>query len=288
MGGSIVAQPSRTFKSLDTRPPVGEIETSAPSASVNVREGRLHLDLTSALSRLSLAQTGEMGIVTMVLRSGWVVKLVLLLLLLLSVMTWAILFYKWKLIRQAEGETREFHAAYGGEARLSAVAERAAQMGFSPIAAVFHAGFAEYRRAVQFRAQEQGKEGDDALDASGVESVGRTLSRAADTEITRMEKGLPFLATVGSTAPFIGLFGTVWGIMDAFRAIGLVGSASLASVAPGISEALVTTAAGLAAAIPAVVGYNYLVQRIRLLDNDTRSFASEFLNLVERRLRSKG
>ncbi len=246
------------------------------------------MDLAPVIATFALAQTSEMGIVTMVLRSGWVVKLVLLLLLLLSVMTWAILFYKWKLIRQAEDETSEFHAAYGGEAKLSAVSERAAQMAFSPIAAVFRAGFAEYRRAVQFRTQEQGEGGDDTLDAAGVESVGRTLARAADTEITRMEKGLPFLATVGSTAPFIGLFGTVWGIMDAFRAIGMAGSASLASVAPGISEALVTTAAGLAAAIPAVVGYNYLVQRIRLLDNDTRSFASEFLNLVERRLRSKG
>jgi biopolymer transport protein TolQ len=116
----------------------------------------------------------------------------------------------------------------------------------------------------------------------GVENIKRALRRAINTEMTRMTKMIPFLATTGNTAPFIGLFGTVWGIMNSFHGIGQMGSASLAVVAPGISEALVATAVGLAAAIPAVIAFNYYMNKIRTLETELHSFSADFLNIVER------
>ncbi len=119
------------------------------------------------------------------------------------------------------------------------------------------------------------------------ESVGRALRRATTQETLRLEKYLTFLATTGSTAPFIGLFGTVWGIMGAFHGIGQTGSASLAVVAPGISEALIATAIGLAAAIPAVMGYNHFLNKVNVLIGEMDNFSQEFLNIVERMERSR-
>jgi biopolymer transport protein TolQ len=117
-----------------------------------------------------------------------------------------------------------------------------------------------------------------------IENIKRALMRAVTMDVTGLTKALPFLATTGNTTPFIGLFGTVWGIMNAFRGIGLSGSASLAVVAPGISEALVATAAGLAAAIPAVVAYNHFSNRVRVLESEMQNFSSDFLNIIERDL----
>ena len=117
---------------------------------------------------------------------------------------------------------------------------------------------------------------------SGIENVKRTLRRAINTEMTRLTQMVPFLATTGNTTPFIGLFGTVWGIMHSFRSIGLKGSANLAVVAPGISEALIATAAGLAVAIPAVIAFNYFNQKIRVIESELQSFSADFLNIVER------
>ena len=120
-------------------------------------------------------------------------------------------------------------------------------------------------------------------------SVKRVLRRSIDVELHRLGQLVPFLATAGNTAPFIGLFGTVWGIMNTFRGIGMSQSASLAVVAPGISEALVATAAGLAVAIPAVIAYNYFINRIKILDSELQGFAADFLNLIERDIhRNKG
>jgi len=116
------------------------------------------------------------------------------------------------------------------------------------------------------------------------DNVKRALRRAVNMELTGLGKALPFLATTGNTTPFIGLFGTVWGIMNAFRGIGLKGSASLAVVAPGISEALIATAAGLAAAIPAVVAFNYFNNKVHILESEMQNFSADFLNLVERDL----
>jgi biopolymer transport protein TolQ len=124
---------------------------------------------------------------------------------------------------------------------------------------------------------------------AGTDNIKRALRRSTVTEITRMTQMIPFLATTGNTTPFIGLFGTVWGIMSSFHGIGLRGSASLAVVAPGISEALVATAAGLAVAIPAVIAFNYFMHKIRVIEAEMQSFSSDFLNIVERDLlRDKG
>ncbi|MBU1162828.1 MAG: MotA/TolQ/ExbB proton channel family protein, partial [Proteobacteria bacterium] len=117
---------------------------------------------------------------------------------------------------------------------------------------------------------------------TGTDNIKRALRRAINTEIAGMTQMVPFLATTGNTAPFIGLFGTVWGIMNSFHSIGLRGSASLAVVAPGISEALIATAAGLAAAIPAVIAFNYFMQKIRVLETELQSFSADFLNIIER------
>ena len=117
---------------------------------------------------------------------------------------------------------------------------------------------------------------------TGTDNVQRALRRATATEMTRMTQMVPFLATTGNSAPFIGLFGTVWGIMSSFHSIGQKGSANLAVVAPGISEALVATAAGLAAAIPAVIAFNFFMSKIRVVESELRSFSADFLNIIER------
>jgi biopolymer transport protein TolQ len=120
--------------------------------------------------------------------------------------------------------------------------------------------------------------------ASTADSVERSLRRAMSTEIVRMTQMVPFLATTGNITPFIGLFGTVWGIMNSFHMIGLRGSASLAAVAPGISEALVATAAGLATAIPAVIAFNHFMNKIRIVESELISFSTDFVGIIERDL----
>lgn len=244
--------------------------------------------------QMSAGQIGhevELGVFAMIARAGPVVQLVLISLLFMSVMTWAIIFYKWRMFRQAERENHRFHNLFLHQQRLSLIHEGTESMTFSPVASIFRAGYIELVRVSRIRQQAPRSLPEEPTgllkEVGGTENISRALAKAAETELTRLEKALPFLATTGSTAPFIGLFGTVWGIMNAFRGIGLAGSASLISVAPGISEALVATAAGLAAAIPAVVGYNYFIQKIRVLDNDMRTFTAEFLNIIERHFRSK-
>ena len=246
----------------------------------------------SQILTLTLSQFGgevELGVFSMILRAGLMVKLVLLILLLMSVMTWAVIFYKWRMINRAEVENRRFHQLFLRQQRLSIINEGADGMHFSPVSAIFRTGYIELIRVSKRRSENPDIYSEDptamTTEVFGIDNISRAMSKASETEVTRLEKALPFLATTGSTAPFIGLFGTVWGIMNAFRGIGLAGSASLVSVAPGISEALVATAAGLAAAIPAVVGYNYFIQKIRILDNEMKTFSAEFLNIVERHFR---
>lgn len=244
------------------------------------------------VTTLILSQFGgevELGVFSMILRAGLMVKLVLLILMLMSVMAWAVIFYKWRMINRAQTENRRFHQLFLRQQRLSVINEGADGMQFSPVAAIFRTGYIELIRVSKRRSEHPTQFSEDpsamTTEVFGIANITRAMSKATETELTRLEKALPFLATTGSTAPFIGLFGTVWGIMNAFRGIGLAGSASLISVAPGISEALVATAAGLAAAIPAVVGYNYFIQRIRILDNEMKTFSAEFLNIVERHFR---
>jgi biopolymer transport protein TolQ len=156
----------------------------------------------------------------------------------------------------------------------------------SPLAVLFSEGFSELKKLM-----EKGDEREDpeviSTDLGGIDNISRALRRATTSEITRLEKYLTFLATTGSTAPFIGLFGTVWGIMTAFKGIGETGSASLAVVAPGIAEALIATAVGLVAAIPAVMGYNHFQHKIKVLISEMDSFSTEYLNIVQRSISRK-
>ncbi|HPL63178.1 MAG: protein TolQ [Syntrophales bacterium] len=218
--------------------------------------------------------------VSMILGAGPMVQFVLLLLLVFSVVSWAVILMKFKLVRQAERENEQFIESYMKGTSLSQIAPEANKFRNSTIAEVFRAGYDELEKNAKKKGGPRGAEG--SYEIRGIDSIERALNRASGSEQTRIETALGFLATTGSACPFIGLFGTVWGIMDAFRGIGARGTATLAVVAPGISEALIATAAGLAAAIPAVVFYNYFQNRIRKVMLETDNFSSELLNIIER------
>ncbi len=228
-----------------------------------------------------------MDLFQMVRSAGIVVQLVLAILLFFSVFSWAIIFIKFRHIRRAFQESSQFIDYFWKSGDLSDANTKCRQFQNSPIARVFHAGYLELRKVVQRPGYKDGSSGDAekaplTIHLSGSESIQRVLRRSVTTELTRMNQLVPFLATTGNATPFIGLFGTVWGIMNSFHGIGLRGSASLAVVAPGISEALVATAAGLAAAIPAVIAFNYFTQKIRVVETELQSFSADFLNIVER------
>jgi len=198
----------------------------------------------------------------------------LAILVVFSVASWAIIGFKWWQLRRAARTSERFLTAFWESKRLDQMYQQTEPYARSPICQMFRSGYVELARLKR-------KAGDDDL-ATGTENVERALRKSQRAEITSMESMTSFLATVGSTSPFIGLFGTVWGIMKAFREIGRAGSANLATVAPGISEALIATAAGLAAAIPAVIAFNYFASRIRVIESEMEAFASDFLNIVKR------
>jgi biopolymer transport protein TolQ len=229
-------------------------------------------------------------IVQMILNAGLMVRFVLLLLLFFSVTSWAIIFYKYRLIGKARKESAYFLDLFWNRQSLSKAFAASKQLRYSPLARVFRIAYLELKKvnASQLSSGEgeKEKEGGTTLnqDVAAVDNIKRALRRAANVELTGLNRALSFLATTGNTTPFIGLFGTVWGIMNSFHGIGLRGSASLAVVAPGISEALIATAAGLAAAIPAVVAYNYFNSKVRVLESEMHNFSADFLNLVEREL----
>jgi len=227
------------------------------------------------------AQT-EIDFFALAFGAGLVVAVVLLVLIFLSVTSWGIIIYKFRQIRRAEQETAEFLRIFWESRRLDQIYDSCERLKLSPIAQMFKAGYGELSK-VRKRGSATGSNADSAFAELGeLESIERSLTRAATTETTILEKLVPFLATTASAAPFIGLFGTVWGIMESFHDIGQVGNATLATVAPGISEALIATATGLAAAIPAVIGYNYFLQKIRVLGSEMGNFSSDFLNIVRR------
>ncbi|MDT8420940.1 MAG: protein TolQ [Desulfuromonas sp.] len=222
----------------------------------------------------------------LVLQAGPVVKLVLLVLVYFSLVSWAIIFYKVRVIQLAIKESDRFLDFFWSKKRFDIIGQGVRDFTNSPLAILFREG---YHELLQFkkRAAAGSEEGEMLADLGGLGNVSRALRRATTQETHRLEKYLTFLATTGSTAPFIGLFGTVWGIMDAFHGIGQTGSASLAVVAPGISEALVATAIGLAAAIPAVMGYNHFLNKVNVLIGEMDNFSQEFLNIVDRMERGK-
>ena len=210
--------------------------------------------------------------------TGLVAKSVLAVLAVFSTASWTLTLLKLRQLREAERENRVFIAEFRRATRLADVQAAARRAPAAPLAGVFRAGYLELE--AQVRASQRGS-GDGAQIKSLV-AVERALQRAIGIEGARLQRFLPFLATTASATPFIGLFGTVWGIMNTFRAIAVSGSTSIVTVAPGIAEALVTTAAGLAAAIPAVIAYNGFLGALRRQRGGMEDFLLEFLNLTER------
>jgi biopolymer transport protein TolQ len=193
---------------------------------------------------------------------------------------------KYRSMKKVKKENDLFLDVYMKSNKLSDIFPESKKYKHSSIAEVFQAGYTELVKITKvMRGSPTVKETDESLpnlEMKGIDNVERALNRACSAEATKLESTLSFLATTGSASPFIGLFGTVWGIMDTFRGIGTRGSATLAVVAPGISEALIATAAGLAAAIPAVIFYNYYLNKVKDMSGEMDNFASEVLNIIER------
>ncbi|MCG2758207.1 MAG: protein TolQ [Desulfobacteraceae bacterium] len=230
-----------------------------------------------------------MNLIHMISNAGLMVQFVMALLLIFSIISWTIILIKYFYIRKAYKESDNFMDFFWKSRDLSEAFAKAKQLHGSPIARVFRIGYLELKKLTKSGVPIKSSPSSETAPHSslgakftGTDNIKRALRRAINTEIARMTQMVPFLATTGNTAPFIGLFGTVWGIMNSFHSIGLRGSASLAVVAPGISEALIATAAGLAAAIPAVIAFNYFMQKIRTLETELQSFSADFLNIVER------
>jgi len=238
--------------------------------------------LTGLLNNASLGAFGEL-----IANAGLVAKVVLLVLFFLSVVCWAIILHKGIQFRGINRDSGRLLKVYRESRRFSLVGSAAKRLRASPLARVYLAAYQELSAGgmpppdLMDGPPEPGEEG---ISPERLESVQRAMRRVLASEVERIEKHLPFLATTASAGPFIGLFGTVVGIITSFQAIGSQGSASLAVVAPGISEALVATAAGLLAAIPAVIGYNYFVGKVRHWTTEMDNFALELANLTERRL----
>ncbi len=195
---------------------------------------------------------------SLILGAGLVVKIVLLILLFFSIFSWAIIFYKFRFLSKVERESEEFHRAFLKSRDWDALYQSTKRLRLSPLSNLFRSVY--------------------SVEEVDRDSIRRILKRIEALETARLERYLTFLATTGSTTPFIGLFGTVWGIMNSFMGIGRLGSASLAVVAPGIAEALIATAAGLVAAIPAVIAYNYYLSSTRRNIVMMEDFSQELIN----------
>lgn len=232
---------------------------------------------------MPLSAGSQPSIFELVLSAGLVSKIVLILLLLASVVSWAIILYKWMTLRKAEAENRRFLVLFSKVDDLLEIQQKALQRNEGPMVMVYQAAIDKMRPYFE----KSGENAPPAIDGNRpmlLASLQRTLQSGVQDEMAHQEQYLHFLATVGNTAPFVGLFGTVWGIIDAFHEIGRQGSANIASVAPGISEALIATAAGLFVAIPAVMAYNIFVNKLRKMEVQLEVFAAELTSLVEERL----
>lgn len=263
----------------------------------------IHIPIISMMpAGVSLESAFAQDIVQMVVHAGPMVKFVLLVLFLFSVISWAIIFTKYRLLSRAKRETANFMELFWESRDLKKVYMESEALDFSPVARLFRAGYAEFSRFRKLQStysdegqsqpgRQEGRAGDgdhavkdepSRTRQALMDNLERSLKKASIDQNKRLERSLSFLATTGNTTPFIGLFGTVWGIMESFRGIGMKGSANLAVVAPGISEALIATAAGLAAAIPAVVAFNYFSQKVLSLQAEMDIFTTDFLSMVGR------
>ena len=230
---------------------------------------------------------GQDPLVTFFRETSLTAKVVLGVLLLFSLISWIIIFAKYLRLAKITRQSDRFVAFFRKSKRFSEVNTVAGELGDSPLTTLFKAGYAELDAQIKAVRPEESPVTTMSLQAGkllikNISGVERALERAIGIEVTRLTANMTFLATTASACPFIGLFGTVWGIMQSFRAIGQSGSTSIAAVAPGISEALVNTAAGLAAAIPAMIFYNYFMGKVRDQRAGMEDFALEFINLAER------
>ncbi len=216
----------------------------------------------------------SLSLVDLVLNAGIMGKLILILLLGISIFCWAVIFVKSKSLKAAREGNTHFLEFFWQSKSMDEIFLGVDQHAKSPIAAVFRSGMKELRKIPGTI--------DPSLAGLEIENVGRSLSRASNDEVAVLEKNITWLATTASAAPFIGLFGTVWGIMISFQRIGASGAASLAVVAPGISEALIATAAGIGTAIPAAIFYNHFLNQIKRVALDIDGFNQDFLNIVRR------
>lgn len=227
------------------------------------------------------------SIVDLIKSSSPLVKGVLLILLFFSIVSWAIMADKYRLIKRAKSQSRTFLDIFRKSGKFSEVNAVCQNLKHSPLVGLFLAAFNELNYQLRTSYLKTNPERVEAAvkpkpSVYSIESINRALQRASMVEVNKLERSLNFLATTASVSPFIGLFGTVMGIVSAFQAIGIRGTANLAMVAPGISEALVATAAGLLAAIPAVIGYNHFLNRIKILASEMDDFSSEFISITER------
>jgi biopolymer transport protein TolQ len=221
-----------------------------------------------------LVATGKLNPFELIKHASGPVIGVIVILIGMSLVSWYIIASKQMLLRAAQNESEQFLDAFWRSKDIEAIYKVAQGLGRSPLSHLFLAGYTELAK-LQQGGTDRDRDGD-------LENVERALSKAQLRETTRLESAVPFLATTGSAAPFIGLFGTVWGIMNSFLAIGAMKSASVATVAPGIAEALIATAIGLVAAIPAVLAYNYFLRKIIVLTSEMETFSKDFLNIVRR------
>jgi biopolymer transport protein TolQ len=233
-------------------------------------------------------ESSTTGIVSLIARSTAISIALLAMLGLLSVWSWGIFLYKWWTFRRAAKQSAQFLEVFRRSNKFSEVQAVCRSLGDSPLVGLFQTGYAELTAQLRQHAAPDAPNGPNPRAPAGrptlksLAAVDRALLRASAVEVNKLESRVTFLATVASMAPFAGLFGTVWGIMSAFEQIGATGSTSLQAVGTPIAEALVCTAAGLAAAIPSVLFYNYLSQRVKLFASEMDDFAMEFLNIAER------
>jgi len=225
------------------------------------------------------------GVLRLIASAGPLAQFVLLILAIFSVVSWAVTIDRWLLFRKAESQSDEFLETFRSSQKFSQARSAAEELDASPLSGVFLAGYAELASQMETGKSAGDNPGHDPV--IKLAPLERALQRAGHSERDRLRKMMMFLATTAAVTPFIGLFGTVWGIMDAFASIGAYGTADLAVVGPGISAALTTTAAGLAAAIPAVIAYNALAGRIRWVSTRMQDFGLEFLRLIERNFQTE-
>jgi len=225
----------------------------------------------------------ETNVLNLILDLGIVAKIVIFILLVFSTASWATIAERWRYFRRAQDQSRRFLNLFRTQNDFEKVHASASQWPDSPLANVFRTVYEKHRDAFSDQSVSTGS---NVTHQDLVESVYRELDRASRVELAKFEQRLPLLATAGSVCPFLGLFGTVWGVMTAFLDISTRGSTSIVVVAPGIAEALITTIAGLAVAIPAVVAYNYFVQRSRRLGLDLEDLSTTVLNILQLRGRS--